>query len=112
MTNIVNMREQPELRRLLDRCPKHRGVVRIDRRTRRGNPFRISQTVSRAQAIALYREHLWRRIRSGDISLDDLSELAGETLACRCSPPSQACRGEVPARAAAWAAAQLGRNSS
>ena len=112
MTNIVSMRDRPELRRLLDQCPQHAGVVRIDRRTRWGNPFRISHSVSRARAIALYREDLWRRIRCGDIALQDLAALHGKTLACWCSWPRQACHGEVLARAAAWASARHGRDKS
>ena len=109
MASIVNMRQRPDLRRLLDRCPEHGDLVRIDRRTRWGNPFRITASVSRARAIALYREDLWRRIRSGGIALEELAGLHGKTLACWCSPPAQACHGEVLARAAAWAAARLGR---
>ena len=109
MTTIVNMRDQPELRRLLDRCPEHAGTVRIDRRTRWGNPFRITASLSRAQVVDLYRADLWRRIRSGDIALDDLAGLHGKTLACWCSWPRQACHGEVLASAAEWAAARLGR---
>ena len=33
------------------------------------NPFRIGQDQHREQAIARYREDLWRRIRSGEVSL-------------------------------------------
>ena len=109
MANIVNMRDRPHLRRLLERRPEHDGVVRIDRRTRWGNPFRITASVSRAQAIALYREDLWRRIRAGEIALDDLADLHRKTLACWCSPPRLPCHGEVLARAAEWAVARLGR---
>ena len=78
MANIVNMRHRPELRRLLDRCPEHGGLVRIDRRTRWGNPFRITPAVSRVRAVALYREDLWRRIRSGGIALEELAGLHGK----------------------------------
>ena len=109
MANIVNMRHRPDLRRLLDWCPERGDLVRIDRRTRWGNPFRITASVSRARAIALYREDLWRRIRSGGITLEELAGLHGKTLACWCSPPKQACHGEVLASAAAWAAARLGK---
>ena len=109
MSNIVNMRDRPDLVRLLNGRETHADVVRIDRRTRWGNPFRITGEVSRAQAIALYRTDLWRRIRSGEIALDDLAELAGKTLACHCHPLP--CHRDVLARAAEWAAARLGRTS-
>ena len=109
MANIVNMRQRPDLRRLVESHPEHGGLVRIDRRTRWGNPFRITPTVSRAQAIELYRRDLWRRIRAGEIALQDLAGLHGKTLACWCSPPGQACHGEVLARAAEWAAARQER---
>ena len=34
MSTIVNMRDRPDLRRQLEGCAEHAGVVRIDRRTR------------------------------------------------------------------------------
>ena len=107
MANIVNMRGRPDLRRRLERCGEHAGVVRIDRRTRWGNPIRITDSVSRAQAIALYRVDLWRRIRAGEIALEELADLHLKTYACWCVP--KPCHGDVLARAAAWAAARLGR---
>ena len=109
MANIVSMRQRPDLRRLVERSPEHGDLVRIDRRTRWGNPFVIGRDGVRAQVVDLYREDLWRRIRSGDIALEDLAGLHGKTLACWCSWPRQACHGEVLARAAEWATARLGR---
>ena len=108
MTTIVNMRNRPDLLRRLERHGEDSGVVRIDRRTRWGNRFRITAGVSRAQAIALYREDLWRRIRAGEIALEEFADLAGKThYLCHCAP--RPCHGEVLARAAAWAAARLRR---
>ena len=60
---------------------------------------------SREQVIALYRAELWRRIREGRVSLEELAALHGKTLACHCAPLP--CHGEVLARAAAWAASVL-----
>ena len=108
MTNVVSMRDRPDLRRQWEQRGDGAGVVRIDRRTRWGNPFRITEGVSRAQATALFREDLWRRIRSGEVALQDLAELHGKTLLCHCRP-RLACHGDVLARAARWAAARLGR---
>ena len=49
----------------------------IDRRTAWGNPFRIGPGLDRAQAIARYRADLWRRIRAGEVSLEQLAALHG-----------------------------------
>ena len=87
---IVNLTHQPHAVK--------NGAVRIDRRTRFGNPYRIGKHGSREQVIALYRAELWRRIRAGEVSLEELAALHGKTLACH---------GEVLARAAAWAASVL-----
>ncbi len=80
-------------------------AVRIDRRTRWGNPYVIGRDGTRADVIALYRANLWRRIRAGELTLTDLAALHGKTLACWCAP--KPCHGHVLERAAAWAAAQL-----
>ena len=83
------------------------GAIRIDRQTEWGNPFRIGEHGSREEVIALYTKHLWKRISSGAIPLTALAELNGKDLACWCSPPAQACHGQVLARAATWAASRL-----
>ena len=106
MSTIVNMRDRPDLRRQLEGCAEHAGVVRIDRRTRWGNKFVIGRHGSREQVIARYRTDLWRRIHSGEIALEDLAGLSTKTLACWCRP-SLPCHGDVLARAAAWAAREL-----
>lgn len=82
-----------------------RGIVRIDRATRWGNPYRLKPTESRGATIERYRRHLWRRIKSGDLPLEDLAQLHNRSVACHCSPSP--CHGEVLLRAAAWAAGQL-----
>ena len=106
MVPIVNLRNEPVLREALARAHVHGDTVLIDRRTRWGNPFRIGPGQTRARAIARYRVDLWRRIRSGEIALEDLAALAPCRLACWCWPEHD-CHGVVLARAAAWAAATL-----
>ena len=64
-------------------------VVRIDRRSDWGNPYRIGPDGDRAQVIEAYRR--WISTRA-DL-LARLEELAGKRLACWCSP--QACHGDV-----------------
>ena len=93
---VVNLKHHP------DAIAK--GAVRIDRRTKWGNPYRIGPA-SREEVIALYRAELWRRIREDRVSLEELAALHGKTLACHCAPLP--CHGEVLARAAAWAASVL-----
>ena len=107
MADIVNMKHRPDLVRLLNGRESHADVVRIDRRSRWGNPFRIGPHGGRAGVIERYRRDLWRRIRAGEIALDDLAALNSKTLLCHCHPLP--CHGDVLARAAAWAAARLGR---
>ena len=80
-------------------------VVRIDRETRWGNPFRISEDADRATVIELYRAQLCRQIKAGAVGLEDLAELADKRLACWCDP--EPCHGEVLHRAAQWAREQL-----
>lgn len=65
----------------------------------------IGHDGDRDRVIASYRADLWRRIRSGKISLTALAALDGMCLACWCAP--QPCHGDVLARAAAWAARTL-----
>ena len=108
MANVVSMRERPDLRRQWEQRGDRDGIVRIDRRTRWGNPFSITDDVSRAEVIALYRQDLWRRILAGEVALEDLAALESQTLLCWCRP-RLACHGDLLARAAQWAAIKLGR---
>ena len=97
MTRIVNLKREPGA--------VANGAVRIDRRTVWGNPFVVGRDGTRAQVIARYRTDLWRRIRAGEIALEEVAALNGRDLACHCAPLP--CHGEVLARAAAWAASVL-----
>ena len=101
MVRIVNLKHEPDA--VAD------GAVRVDRRTRFGNPFVIGRDGTREQVVARYRVELWRQIREGEMPLEELAALAGRPLACHCWP-TRPCHAEVLARAAAWAAAALARN--
>ena len=105
MRAIVNLRHEPGLREQFDHAQVVNNTVLIDRRTKWGNPFRIGKGQDREQAIARYRADLWRRIRAGEIALEELAALDGCWLACWCEPLP--CHGDVLARAAAWASQQL-----
>ena len=90
------------------RCEAMRpGDVRVDRKSRWGNPFVMGKDGTREEVVALYVR--WLRdllAREDDHGIADtlkaLSELHGKRLFCWCAP--QACHGDVLARAAAWAA--------
>ena len=105
MDAVVNLRTEPALREEFEYAQVVDNTVLIDRRTKWGNPFRIGPSCSREQAIARYREDLWRRIRAGEIALEELAELDGCWLACWCEPLP--CHGDVLARAAEWASRVL-----
>ena len=105
MRAVVNLKREPRLRDEFEYAHVVDNTVLIDRRTKWGNPFRIGEDVSRDEAIARYRAHLWRHIQAGDVSLEDLAELDGCWLACWCEPLP--CHGDVLAKAAAWASGVL-----
>ena len=105
MRAVVNLKHEPRLREAFQYAQVAGNTVPIDRRTKWGNPFRIGPGQDRDRVIARYRADLWRRIRAGEIALEELAELDGRWLACWCEPLP--CHGDVLARAAAWASAQL-----
>lgn len=82
-------------------------VVRIDRRTRWGNRFRIGRDGTRAEVIELYRQWLWRQIKNGRVDIADLAALQNQRLGCWCAP--EPCHGDVLKSAAAWATGAIER---
>ena len=70
-----------------------------------GNPYAIGEHGTRDEVIEAYRRFLWKQIRSGDVTIEDLLELDGKRLGCFCKP--QACHGDVIAKAVEWAKAQV-----
>ena len=106
MAAVINLNHEPALREALALNPVHGNTVLVDRRTKWGNRFVIGRDGRREQVVARYRAELWRRIRAGDVSLEELAALDGKWLACHCVP-KRPCHAEVLARAAAWAASEL-----
>ena len=106
MDAVINLKHEPALRDALAHNPVHNNTVLVDRRTKWGNRFVMGRDGSREQVVARYRADLWRRIRAGEVDLEELAALDGMWLACWCLP-SRPCHAEVLARAAAWAASQL-----
>lgn len=81
MTVVVHLRREPY-------------DVRIDRRSKWGNPYRIDkhavdQNAERQRVIANYRAHILAR---PDL-MAALPELRGKTLGCWCKP--LACHGDI-----------------
>ena len=105
MSAVINLRHEPKLREAFEYAHVVDNTVLIDRRTRWGNPYRLGADGDREQVIARYRTDLWRRIRAGEVALEELAGLDGCWLACWCAPLP--CHGDVLARAAAWAARVL-----
>ena len=111
MSAVVNLRREPKLREAFEIAHVVNNTVLIDRRTKWGNPIRVTDGVSHAEAVARYRVHLWRQIREGEVTLEELAELDGCWLACWCVDDGHPCHGEVLERAAAWAARVLAERS-
>ena len=105
MEAVINLKHEPKLREAFEYAHVVNNTVLVDRRTKWGNPWRVGHDGSRAEVIARYRADLWRRIRAGEVALEELAELDGCWLACWCDP--EPCHGHVLARAAEWAAGVL-----
>ena len=86
MDAVINLKHEPKLREAFAYAHVHHNTVLIDRRTKWGNKFRIGRDGTRDEVIARYRADLWRRIRAGEIALEELAELDGCWLACHCDP--------------------------
>jgi len=83
------------------RAGPHPDAVRVDRKTKWGNPFIIGQDGTRDEVIEKHKVWFWSKIEAGKISLTDLAALAHRPLACWCAP--QPCHAETIAVAAIWA---------
>ena len=111
MVPVINLRNEPKLREAFEYAHVHDNTVLIDRRTKWGNRFRIGPDGSREEVIARYRADFWRRIRAGEIAIEELAAIANCWYACWCYPENR-CHGEVLARAAAWAAGVLAERNA
>ena len=109
MRAIVNLKHEPGLREAFEYAHVIDNTVLIDRRTKWRNPYKLGVDGDREQVIALYRADLWRRIRAGEVPLEELAELDGCWLACWCEPLP--CHGDVLARAAEWASGVMAERS-
>lgn len=82
-TTVVNMHHQS--------CD-----VRIDRKTRFGNPFKLDEdggSYTREESIDKYRDWFKDKIENDEQFKEAVHELKGKTLGCWCKP--QPCHGDV-----------------
>ena len=76
------------------------GVVVVARPSRWGNPFRIDEDRTRAEAVAAFERAVARGDPTLAFTIDDVRrELAGHDLACWC-PLDQPCHADVLLRLA------------
>lgn len=80
-TTVVNLREQAY-------------DVRIDRKTKWGNPFVVGKDGTREEVIKMYEDYILEQKHL----MTALNELKGKRLGCWCAPA--ACHGDVLARLA------------
>jgi DnaJ-class molecular chaperone len=68
---------------------------------------------SLAEAVEAHRVDLWARVKSGEVTLEQLASLRGRTLVCFCSEPSRPrpCHGHTLEKAARWASDLLAKQS-
>lgn len=86
VVNLRDYRDPRDPRRFL--LPPD--VVRIDRQTRYGNPYRIDPRHPRDVVISQYRAHLAELLTADPMYLEPLR---GHRLACWCAPLP--CHGDV-----------------
>ena len=80
-----------------------RGPLRVDRRSRIwGNRFRRGRDGTPVEVIANFTRDLWRRIRTGEITIEQLVSIRGRDLVCWCYPPNP-CHAHVILAAIEWA---------
>lgn len=73
---------------------KDKDVVRIDRRSPFGNPFKIGVHGTRKEVMAMYRRHFYVRMLTGDFEfVRKIQKLKGKKLGCWRTPLP--CHGEI-----------------
>ena len=67
------------------------------------NPFVIdkSNPNSLSEVLDKYRKYLWKEIKSGNITVEDLKNLDVKVLGCFCKPKD--CHGDIIIKAVEWA---------
>lgn len=68
------------------------------------NPYRMFKEEQRDYVCEEYRKHLWKQIKAGEITIQDLLDLDGKDLVCWCAPAR--CHGDTIMQAIEWAKKQ------
>lgn len=68
------------------------------------NPYKMFKEEQREYVCEEYRKHLWRQIKTGEVTVNDLLELDGKDLVCWCAPLK--CHGDTLLKAIEWAKKQ------
>lgn len=69
--------------------------VYIGRGTKWGNPFPINEACGQTRLIVIemYRHQMYEWLENGTITVQDILDLSGKTIACSCAP--KACHGDI-----------------
>lgn len=67
------------------------GDIRIDRRTKWGNPYPITDTETRSQVLFKYVFYLKNAIDGGELNISEIS--GAKRIGCWCKPLS--CHGDI-----------------
>ena len=90
MTTVINLKDK----KAVEEAKKEGNFIRIDRKTKWGNPFKIGEDGNRQEVIELYIDLcLVNWILEKDTYLKQLDELKGKILGCWCKP--DLCHGDI-----------------
>ena len=64
-----------------------------------GNPFPLNESAGETREVVVekYRGYLFKQVKTGKITMDQLRELNGKTLGCFCKP--KPCHGDIIVKA-------------
>lgn len=86
-TKVINMRGMDRFDRSFHR------VVRIDRASMFGNPFRLNQHGNRDEVCDKYQAYFDDRVENDPVFVDRVLKLRGRVLGCWCKPDR--CHGDT-----------------
>jgi hypothetical protein len=79
--------------------------VRIDRKSKWGNPFVMGRDGNRDDVCEKHKAWLWQEIKAVKVSMHELAALKGKKLGCHCAPLR--CHGDTLSSAVDWAHSKL-----
>ena len=66
-----------------------------------GNPYALSESMTREESVAKFKVYIKNQIKSGNITLQQLASLHNKDIVCYCTPKT--CHGHVLEKLATWA---------